>query len=83
MPGIFSKFLSQLIGAFIAWSFKGFKGKFTDEIAGPNEYGRKRDRNIILSLIFTILVLSILYDFYDRKEHSGKQVLIEYRLRNE
>jgi len=53
-------FILELIAAFIVWSFKGFRGKLTDEISGPYDSGKKRDRNIIISLIVILIFIGLI-----------------------
>ena len=53
-------FILELIAAFIVWSFKGFRGKLTDEISGPYESGKKRNRNFIISLIVILIIIGII-----------------------
>ncbi len=35
MYNLFWNFVFEMIGAFIVWAVKGFKGKLSDEMAGP------------------------------------------------
>ena len=62
-----TSFITQLIGAFIAWIFKGFKGSFKDEIAKPYERSFKYYRNSVIS--FVIIVL--LYWIYSVSNYSS------------
>jgi hypothetical protein len=54
-----TKFIFQIIGAFMTWAFKGFKGKLNDEIALPYE---QTYRNSIISL----LVVGLLYWMFSK-----------------
>lgn len=49
-------FLFEIIGAFIVWTVKGFKGKLSDEISGPYESNKKKWRNTIISFSVFLLV---------------------------
>jgi hypothetical protein len=57
-----TKFIFQIIGAFMTWAFKGFKGKLNDEIALPYEQTWKYYRNSIISL----LVVGLLYWMFSK-----------------
>ena len=57
---IFS-FLVEIVGAFIVWTLKGFKGKLSDEMSGPNESNTKSWRNFTITLIFIFLIVTIIY----------------------
>jgi hypothetical protein len=57
---LLSELVFEVIGAFIAWTFKGFKGKFADELAGPYKGNKKSRRNTILSVAFILLIVLIL-----------------------
>lgn len=45
----------QIIGATLAWTFKGFKGKLSAEVAGPYDFDFKFIRNIFLSVVFIFI----------------------------
>lgn len=61
MINIFGGFLGQIIGAAVIWAFKGFKGSFNDEMAGPDSRAWKSYRNIIVSIIIVLIVV-LLFD---------------------
>jgi hypothetical protein len=69
---IFSLIL-EIIGAFIAWAFKGFKGKLMDEISGPYESSRKSWRNLIISSIFVFVVASIVVSIQKKNEKNKEE----------
>ena len=52
-------FIIEIVGAFIVWAFKGFKGKLSDEMSGPYESNKKGWRNALISfsLLFIIIAL--------------------------
>jgi hypothetical protein len=62
----------EVIGAFIAWTFKGFKGKFADEIAGPYENSNKSWRNTLISIAFIVIVLVIINNININKENHSE-----------
>ncbi len=59
---IFS-FLVEILGAFVVWSFNGFKGKLSDEMDGPYDSTKKGARNMIISFIILLIVFMILINF--------------------
>lgn len=66
---IFS-FLMQLIGAFIVWALKGFKGKFNDEMSGPHEIGIKSWRNFFISVVFLLIAFSVISKIIEKKNEN-------------
>lgn len=50
------KFLFQLVGAFIVWSFKGFHGSLDDEIGKFEGDDSKKYRNFIISALVLLLI---------------------------
>ena len=66
----FFSFIMEVIGAFIVWTFKGFKGKFNDEMSGPYESNRKSWRNALISIGFVIIVLAIINKISDRQTEN-------------
>jgi hypothetical protein len=49
----------QVIGATAVWICKGFKGSFNNEMAGPNDRGWKRYRNIVISIIIIFFMIEL------------------------
>jgi len=60
----------EVIGAFIVWASKGFKGKFDDEMSGPNESSAKSWRNLLISAAFILLVLAAVSKISDKKKEK-------------
>jgi hypothetical protein len=58
MPNILN-FTLIALGAFICWTFKGFKGKFSDEMVGPYNWSSKRMRNLIVGFLAIVVILII------------------------
>lgn len=57
---MFTSFLTQLMGAFLVWAFKGFKGEFKEEMTSPEEQSWKYYRNSLISLgVVAIIYLAI------------------------
>ena len=59
---IFS-FLVEILGAFVVWSFNGFKGKLSDEMDGPYDSTKKSFRNMIISFIIIFIVCVVVINF--------------------
>lgn len=76
----FLRFLMEIIGAFIVWMFKGFKGKFNDEMTGPYDSGMKSWRNAIISALFIFLLLGMVKKIPRKKTKEIPRYKIEYRL---
>lgn len=49
-----------MIGAFIFWAIKGFKGKFDDEMVGPGDKSWMLYRNFIVSSLVLLFVARLL-----------------------
>lgn len=79
----FFGFILEVIGAFIVWACKGFKGKFDDEMTGPNEWNRKRWRNALISAGFIAIVLVVIYNNIDKKEEDKSHNKIEYTIKKQ
>jgi len=52
-------FLAQLIGAFVVWAFKGFNGRFLDEVAKPMEGSFRSIRNVIITFVVVLFAYVI------------------------
>jgi len=63
-------FLMEVIGAFIVWASKGFKGKFDDEMTSPNESNKKSWRNTLISIAFVLIVLAIINKVNENRKES-------------
>jgi len=75
---IFS-FLMEVIGAFIVWASKGFKGKFDDEMSNPYEISKKSWRNTLISIVFVLIVLAIINKTNENKKeniHNNKYEIV-------
>jgi len=70
-PGF--SFLVEIIGAFVVWTLKGFRGKLTDEMCGPYEYSSKSWRNFAITLIVIFFVVAIIkkLDSSDNKHETN------------
>ena len=80
MRNPFFSFFMEVIGAFIAWTFNGFKGKFADEMSGPYEDSKKSWRNALISIAFIVIVLVILDKINDNtKNHAENKYEIIIR----
>ena len=77
---IFS-FAMEVIGAFIFWALKGFKGKFDNEMSRPYESSKKSWRNTIISLAFVFLVLAIISKISENKRENLNGNYYEIRLK--
>ena len=74
---IFS-FLTEIIGAFVVWVFKGFKGKLSDEMSGPYESSNKSWRNMIISFIILFIVALLVFNI--QKRQSQKRTENKYEI---
>ncbi|NPD84825.1 hypothetical protein HNV12_12890 [Methanococcoides sp. SA1] len=63
----FANFILEIIGAFIVWSFKGFKGKLSDEVSSPFEANSKSIRNAFISILLIISIIFIISNLEDSK----------------
>ena len=66
----FFSFIMEVVGAFIVWALKGFKGKFNDEMSGPYESTRKSWRNALISIGFVLIILAIVNKISERQEEN-------------
>jgi Na+/H+ antiporter NhaC len=64
---VFSFFM-EIIGAFIVWASKGFKGKLNDEMSGPHESSKKSWRNALISILLLIIVVAIAGKIIDNQK---------------
>ena len=72
-------FMFQIIGAFSVWTFKGFKGKFNDEMTGPYDSSNKRIRNFIISGLFLFLVFIIISSVAKDRKKEPESIYFEYK----
>ncbi|MDE5416473.1 hypothetical protein L3049_00535 [Labilibaculum sp. DW002] len=56
-------FIVEILGAFVVWSFNGFKGKLSDEMDGPYDSTKKGYRNMIISFIILFIVYQVVINF--------------------
>jgi len=74
-------FLIEIIGAFIVWTVKGFKGKLSDEMSGPYESNKKKWRNAIISFSVFFVVLAIATNYQKTKEKEVNDNKFEITIR--
>lgn len=67
MRASFSSFIIEIVGAFIVWACKGFKGKLSDEMSGPYESNGKTYRNALISFAIVFLIIAIGYKIQENK----------------
>ena len=60
MRGSIGNFIIEIIGAFVVWMFKGFKGTISDEMSGPHEFNFKTWRNFLITIIVVLIVVGII-----------------------
>lgn len=60
----FANFILEIIGAIVVWSFKGFKGRLSDEVSSPFEANSKSIRNAMISIL-VILIITVVYVKYE------------------
>ncbi len=53
-------FIFQIVGAFVVWTLNGYRGSINDEIAGPEDNGFKKFRNIAITASI-LLVLFLIF----------------------
>jgi hypothetical protein len=82
MRDLFFSFIMEVIGVFIVWAFKGFKGKFNDEMSRPYESGTKSWRNSLISIGFVIIVLVVINKISDRQKEDNSDNKIEYIIKD-
>lgn len=81
MKNIFSEFVFEIVGAFITWAIKGFKGKLSDEMSSPYEANRKSIRNMIISGIFFLLIAVIVLKYNENKDKENNQMIYEFTIK--
>lgn len=64
----FFSFVIEIIGAFIVWASKGFKGKLEDEMSRPYESNKKSWRNALISFAFIFIIFAITSKYVDNKK---------------
>ena len=70
-------FITEVIGAFTVWAFKGFKGKFNDEMTGPYESGWKSWRNRLITLTWIFIIIAVISKINDKKAEKYRDIKIE------
>ncbi|MGQ8336440.1 hypothetical protein ACUNWD_07800 [Sunxiuqinia sp. A32] len=60
MRGTIGNFVIEIIGAFVVWALKGFKGAISDEMSGPHESNIKTWRNFLITIIVVLLVVVVI-----------------------
>jgi hypothetical protein len=60
MRSTIGNFAIEIVGAFVVWALKGFKGTISDEMSGPNESNIKTWRNFLITIIVVLLVVGII-----------------------
>ncbi|MER2998090.1 hypothetical protein ABS362_11080 [Pontibacter populi] len=82
MPTVFG-FIVIATGAFICWAFKGFKGKFNDEMVGPYDLSsHKRHRNLIIGTLVIGSVLFVLTKYFENSQPAPKVIILDKNLKS-
>lgn len=81
MRGNFSSFIIEIVGAFIVWTFKGFKGSLSDEMSGPNESNGKTLRNALTSFAVLFLIITIVYKYQEKNTKEEKKNTFEITIK--
>ncbi|HAH25512.1 MAG TPA: hypothetical protein DCL77_17440 [Prolixibacteraceae bacterium] len=81
MRGNFSSFIIEIVGAFIVWAFKGFKGSLSDEMSGPYESNRKTLRNASISFAILFLIIATGYKFQEKKNREENKNVFEITIK--
>lgn len=76
MRGTIGNFIIELTGAFVVWTFKGFKGTISDEMSGPNESNFKTWRNFLITIVVIVLVVGII-DMLQNPDKETEKYKIE------
>ena len=76
---IFS-FLTEIIGAFLVWAFKGFKGKLSDEMSDPYESSNKSWRNMIISFLILFIVILIVFKIQKKQSQQVNEKQYEFKI---
>ncbi len=71
MRDLFSSFIFEVIGAFVVWMAKGFKGKLSDEMSGPYESNRKSWRNTVISFLLLFLIGVVVYKHQENRKKEA------------
>ena len=77
MRSNFASFIIEIVGAFVVWAFKGFKGSLSEEMSGPFESNRKTLRNALISFAILFLIIAIAYKFQDKKTKEPNKNVYE------
>jgi len=76
MRSTIGNFIIEIVGAFVVWSLKGFKGSISDEMSGPNELNSKTWRNFFITLIIVVLGVGIIKKT-NKTENKSEKYKIE------
>ena len=68
MYNLFWNFIFEMIGAFVVWAVKGFRGKLSDEMSGPYEWNKKSWRNALISIAVVLMFIALATNFLKTKE---------------
>jgi len=60
MRGSIGNFIIEIIGAFVVWMFKGFRGTISDEMSSPHESNIKTWRNFLITIIVFLLIVVVI-----------------------
>ena len=71
MNNLFSSFIFEIIGAFVVWMVKGFKGKLSDEMSGPYESNRKSWRNTLISFLLLFFIIAVVYKHQENRKKKA------------
>jgi len=74
-----TRFIFQIIGAFIVWAFKGFKGSMDDEIGKFGGDSWKEYRNYIISGLILLFIGYIVDNINESKKEYKKGDYYEFR----
>lgn len=74
----FANLVLEMIGAFVVWAIKGFKGKLSDEVSGPYETNFKSIRNAMISILVFIIIVVII-SIYEH-DKTIAPALFEYEI---
>lgn len=65
-----ANYILEIIGAFVVWAVKGFKGKLSDEVSSPYETNSKSIRNAIISIL---LIVSLVFMISKREDTKTEE----------
>jgi Na+/proline symporter len=71
MRGTIGNFVIEILGAFVVWAFKGFKGTISDEMSGPHESNFKTWRNFLITIIVVLLVVAVIEKLQKPENETG------------